>query len=1688
MAKFTGELSGSLAFIQGGAVSAQMIPGAQSLNVTGSFNISGSQLTFNGRNVMAEIDALSAGADPEVGTLRIHSASMLAYTASNNVRVDALEAYTSSVDALNAATSSYFLSSNAGDIISSSNQIIALGFTKDDLISGSQQILNLGFARDVVSGSQQILDLGFVTSSNIASYNDLSNVPGGIISASVQIADLGFISGSEYSELGGIPNLIVSSSDQIKALLYDETIDFGAGVVTASKFSGDGSGLTNLNIGQVTSIRQGFDATSSLQVTHNFGSYNVNVAVYDTNNFQLIPEEVQLISDDVVKIDFASDTAGHAVVSLGGHIFTASLEYSDLTSVPQGIVSSSAQITALGFGGGITDIPAGTVSSSAQITELGFITASTFNEIVDKPSGLISSSTQIGNFGYLTSASAASAGFGSGGGGGGVSSYTELSNIPGGIISSSAQVLGLGFITGSTFDELVDIPSGLLSSSAQIESLGFITSSNASIDPLNTFTGSIQTEVNALKAATGSYITSLNGGIVSSSAQIESLGFITSSDSAPAGTVSSSAQISALGFITGSHSDVEGLNSKTGSYAVTASNHFTGSQFFSGSLIPEALSSENGLYDLGSLSKPWRDLYLTTGSLNFVKDGEIFSTVSGERNAIRVGNILITTASLAIVNNSGEVVQNIAQATVSSSGEVTSTEQTLVPSNTVSSSAQIESLGFITSSTSPSYDGNRVISNEDLGDLFTNSVNPGTSGSVVDFLNAVFYPNNAPTITTGNQTIVEFTPSGSTIVTLAATDPESQNITFSLADSYTDNFVVIDGNDLNLNRLPSTEDFNTDNRGDGTLAHPVIVKATDTFNSSTTKTIYINVTANSAPVFRETGPTGTILTAGYSASLNENNSSGEVAKIYFTDADSDSITITSASDANGHFSLTKYSNYISLQQVTASLDFESITTYNFSVTASDEHAVAGDDNDAVARLPITITVTDNVQPTANDQSITGVNENSSNGASAGTVTVTDSEGDTTTISNSRLHSLKLNNGAVATGSYGGTSQATDPTEDAFTFNTNKTVVRKDGVFLNSDLIDEYVYEITVTDAFNNGTDKALVTIPIADDPAPSIGGDTTLYIIESAVDGDSVYDSTNGFSGTTTRFTSNQSVTWAVSSSNDFAINSSGYLTVNRDISGSATVGGDQIDGTVTATNSFGTTTDTDFTVNITDNTAPTITFTNTTSNLNTNKARPSNNLVTMTFSDTESDNIDYNSFSASFGGHDLVVVSSGNSRIVRANSNLAAGTYNVTASIADVEGFATRTSSHTFTISQAVVGTLTGDTTSYIIESAESGSVFRDATGYNNGYASDLNVSYNPNYGSQTVQAFTSSNAAVVIDNSGGLTLGVHISGSTTGSGDTITSDITFQDQYGNVGSGSVTINVFANQAPTATFTNAHHTALTSSVSSGTTLVTASISDTESDTPFSLTLSGTSDLVAVPQNANSSSYYINAASTLSEGTINYTASIQDSFGKTREYNRSLSIAAPAVSWYAYMYEGGVYATSLTNALTMLGDANDDGTTDANTTFAEMVGGNIGQGTISHTKHSSLSVTKTIQIGSGQGLNGSRTSPLLSSLNQSTGSQGNSSFLLVFPSGSGFTLPSSMATSLGGSTAGEYVLYGDRVGTGINDAPQTAYIRYFDFTGDNTYPNTDIDRFGVLFTQGDASSDITYFFMASSGSAPSSTQ
>ena len=1120
----------------------------------------------------------------------------------------------------------------------------------------------------------------------------------------------------------------------------------------------------------------------------------------------------------------------------------------------------------------ISSLEAGSVSSGSLLPlnlfsgSINTFTGSTLSRL---------SSLQAATSSYLTSAPA-----------GTISSSAQL---PSGIISSSTQ-LPTGTISGSAQIK-AGLPNGVVSSSNQIESLGFVTSSG-DVSQLNIFTGSANSRLSSLQAATSSYVTSIPAGTISSSAQIDALGFVTSSTS-DLNTFTSSANtsISALNTFSGSaNTSITSLNAASSSFLTSASAAALG--FSSGQTT-----------DISSLNT-------FTGSAN--------------------------TSITALNTFTGSANTSITSLNAASSSYLTS-----VPSGTISSSAQISASAAASGFSDITYNANRVISQIHLPGFFTSSFNAGTSGSVTEFLDAIFFPNNSPTITTGNQTVAEFSTSGSTVVTLAGTDPEGQSLTFGTSSAYTaDKFRVSGSGLLTLNAL-ATASFNTANRGDDVLAHPIIVSATDTFNATTNKTIYIRVVPNQAPVFRETSTGGSIITS-FTTNRNENASTGEVTKIYFTDAESDTITIQSSSIPGNHFTITKSSTYVSIAQATASLDYETTSSYSFSISASDEHFGNGD-VDSITTLPITINVTDNVNPTINNQTITGFSEDSNDGDSSKQITATDSEGDTITFRNFTLAGLKIDSTPVSIGTYSGTS-INDPHEDPFQMSSGGQITRKSSQNINSDLINSYIYSASVTDPYNTTSASAAITLTIADDVAPSITSNGTFYIIESALNGASVTTAASGIAGTAARFTvtNGQSVSWAVNPSAKFAINSSGYVTLSSNISGSHD-GGETINASVTASNAFGTTTKNTFTVTVTNNTAPSITSTPTSANLNTNGARTGNTLYTISFSDPDGDAIDFSSFTFT-GSANLGSNRSGTTFLITASANLTAGNYQFTSSISDTGSFDTTTAPVSFTISQAPTGSLTTNGTFYIIESALSGSNIVTNSNGRTGTQADLGVTYSPQYNSAAVQSFTSSNAAIVVNNSGNLTIGQNVSGSSSGSGNTYTSTITYRDQYDNIGTGNITVNVTANSSPAASFSN-QNANLTASVSTSTNLVSVSITDDESDTPFSMSLGGTnaSSFKAVPQNANSSSYQIQAASTLAAGTYNYSASIVDNFNESASYNRSLTIVSQKGLVYGYGVKWSANPASEAQFFGSAGDTGGDGVDIySGSLIAHLISGSIG--------------------------------------------------------------------------------------------------------------------------------------------------
>jgi hypothetical protein len=186
----------------------------------------------------------------------------------------------------------------------------------------------------------------------------------------------------------------------------------------------------------------------------------------------------------------SADTSSFVLVSQ-----TSSMSVATASFISDSFISASAARS--GFGAGGSDIPNGTISSSQQITDFGFISSSidTSSFVLVSETGSFLTSEDTGSFVLVSNTSSMS-----------VATASYVDPI---FISASAAASGFGQ-GGDT------LPSGTISGSQQITDFGFI-SSSVDISALNTFTGSIQDQVDALIAATGSYLDDTNTILVTQS-------------------------------------------------------------------------------------------------------------------------------------------------------------------------------------------------------------------------------------------------------------------------------------------------------------------------------------------------------------------------------------------------------------------------------------------------------------------------------------------------------------------------------------------------------------------------------------------------------------------------------------------------------------------------------------------------------------------------------------------------------------------------------------------------------------------------------------------------------------------------------------------------------------------------------------------------------------------------------------------------------------------------------------------------------------------------------------------------------------------------------------------------------------------------------------------------------------------
>ena len=304
-----------------------------------------------------------------------------------------------------------------------------------------------------------------------------------------------------------------------------------------------------------------------------------------------------------------------------------------------------------------------------------YATSASIDNITLNGSGIVSSSQQISNYNTFLEID-----------GDGVFSgssqvdFFQVDNLPAGLVSGSSQVSYVG---------LSNIPAGILSGSEQITDLGFISSSDSTTS-LNTFTSSIQTEVDGLSAETASYLTSSGSvdytDITSKPTLVSGSSQITYGDvsSIPSNIISSSNNSTTVvhsisngeitsnligGVVSGSsqititesqisdlsHTDISSLNSYTSSNDINITNiHSTTSSFESRlDLLSDVSHSHSNKANLDVINQDLSttsDVTFNTGSFtgNMTITGDL--TVLGSSTEIsstelRIEDKLITVAS-----------------------------------------------------------------------------------------------------------------------------------------------------------------------------------------------------------------------------------------------------------------------------------------------------------------------------------------------------------------------------------------------------------------------------------------------------------------------------------------------------------------------------------------------------------------------------------------------------------------------------------------------------------------------------------------------------------------------------------------------------------------------------------------------------------------------------------------------------------------------------------------------------------------------------------------------------------------------------------------------------------------------------------------------------------------------------------
>jgi hypothetical protein len=556
-------------------------------------------------------------------------------TSGGSTDISALNAFTasaqSSLNALNSATSSYALKTEVSGAFTEASSSISTRLTSLEAGGGS-------VPAGTISGSQQITDLGFINQSQTSSMSvaTASYVDPTFISASAAAAGFGS-GGGTTTDISALNAFTSSIQTQVNNLTA-ETSSYLTSADTSSFI-----------LASQTSSMSVLSALTASYLIGGAGSIDTSSFVTNdqTSSFIVVSQTSSMSVLSAETASFISDTFISASAARSG-FGTATL--------PSGVLSSSAQI-ATEISGAFTSVSGGLAgrittlegTSGGDVSALNLFTGSIQTQVDNLTAETSSYLTSADTSSFITISQTSSM------------SVATASYIDPTFISASAAASGFGSGGGST-----------------------------DILALNTFTSSIQSEVNALKAATSSYVTSAQTSSFVTNSQTSSFALKTEisgaftqdsssistrltsleagGGSVPAGTVSSSAQT--VANLVGQNVVVNTITAQQ--YVISSSVSFITTSFSSGSTAFGDTLSDTHTFT-GSVS--------ITGSLNI---GGPF-TVNNENLNVSSGSIILTNSSSIVVLDSGIISGTFV-------GNLNYNYITNLP-NLISSSAQIAALG-----------------------------------------------------------------------------------------------------------------------------------------------------------------------------------------------------------------------------------------------------------------------------------------------------------------------------------------------------------------------------------------------------------------------------------------------------------------------------------------------------------------------------------------------------------------------------------------------------------------------------------------------------------------------------------------------------------------------------------------------------------------------------------------------------------------------------------------------------------------------------------------------------------------------------------------------------------------------------------------------------------------------------------